>query len=100
MEGEAGKSYSIGEYTSDCRDIDLAYIDMSGTLKVLSPVRQYMLNKERVGFDHISILEKWYINFIDQYSMDRMMHLQVEAKLKSYVNQFPILLFVNHAKQP
>jgi len=48
--------------------VALAYIDMSGTLKVLSPVRQYMLNKEMVEFDHIAILEKWYINFIDQYS--------------------------------
>jgi len=48
--------------------VALAYIDMSGTLKVLSPVQQYMLNKEVVEFDHIAILEKWYINFIDQYS--------------------------------
>jgi len=48
--------------------VALAYIDMSGTLKVLSPVRQYMLKKERVELDHIAILEKWYINFIDQYS--------------------------------
>jgi len=48
--------------------VALAYIDMSGTLKVLSPVRQYMLKKEMVEFDHIAILEKWYINFIDQYS--------------------------------
>jgi len=48
--------------------VALAYIDMSGTLKVLSPVRQYMLNKEKVEFDYIAILEKWYISFIIQYS--------------------------------
>jgi hypothetical protein len=67
MGGEAGKSYNISQIVGTLTKVALAYIDMSGTLKVLSPVRQYML-KERVEFDHIAILEKWYISFIDQYS--------------------------------
>jgi len=59
---------NIPQIVGTLTKVALAYIDMSGTLKVLSPVRQYMLNKERVEFDHIAILEKWYINFVDQYS--------------------------------
>jgi tetratricopeptide (TPR) repeat protein len=59
---------NIPQIVGTLTKVALAYIDMSGTLKVLSPVRQYMLNKEMVEFDHIGVLEKWYINFIDQYS--------------------------------
>lgn len=49
--------------------VALVYVDVNGTLKMLSPVRHYIMNTYKVDSHHLLTLEQYYIKLVMQYGL-------------------------------
>jgi hypothetical protein len=65
--------------------VALVYVDTMGGLKVLSPIRYYMLHQQPASKMHIQQLESHYIAMVDKYAQNQFDEHLLVPKQNSYL---------------